>query len=822
MILTLAMLLIALVLAYRGAGRNSWSLLIVLGLLIASQLLQTTRFDLALMGIPALTLLLALNHDRWRQRLIVKPLLAPFRHAIPEISATEQAAIDAGTVSWDGELFQPKPDWKQLFAYPAPTLSEHERAFIDGPVETLCQMVDDWKITEQQDLPPKVWRFLKRERFFGMVIPQAYGGLGFSTLAHSQVVMKLSTRSVSTAVTVMVPNSLGPAELLHRYGTEEQRRYYLPRLAKGTEIPCFALTSPVAGSDAGAIVDHGVVCYGQWKGKKTLGFRLNWDKRYITLAPVATLIGLAFKAYDPDQLLGETQDLGITCAMVPAATKGVTSGDRHRPMNAAFMNGPTQGKDVFIPMSQVIGGQAYIGQGWSMLMNCLSIGRSVSLPALSTGAGKLACITCGSYAQLREQFNTPIGKFEGVADALAPIAGLTYLMEAARTFTVTLVDQGEQPSVPSAILKYHNTESMRRVVNHAMDVHGGRAIMEGPRNYLARIYNTIPISITVEGANILTRSMMIFGQGAIRCHPYLLKEMEAVHMECPNQAAEALDRALCGHIRRNLQAAARALLLGITPRLASPCTDNRTVVRYQQQLEHASASFVLVADCALLMLGGQLKTRESISARLGDCLSTLYLGSCLLKQFRDQGFPPAQQAIFCWAMDHCLFQFQLALTGALDNFPHPLAGRLLKHWIYPLGCRLKPPSDALSHRLAAQLLDDPQLRQHLAEGAYMNNDPSDPLGRVLSAARAKTDASDALERLRQAQRDSRLPKGPVIDALVEQARRQGVIGDNEAKALQTMLMLVHQAISVDHYPPGDKPAGIARQNARYKETARNR
>ncbi|HCP02867.1 MAG TPA: acyl-CoA dehydrogenase, partial [Pseudomonas sp.] len=490
-----------------------------------------------------------LNLPDWRRQSISAPLLGWFRKVLPPLSDTEQQALDAGTVWWDGELFSGRPDWGKLHNFPTPRLTEEEQAFLDGPVEQLCQMTNEWQVTtELQDLPPNVWQFIKDNGFFGLIIPKEYGGKGFSAYAHSQIAMKLASRSGDLGSTVMVPNSLGPAELLMHYGTEEQKQHYLPRLARGEEVPCFALTAPEAGSDAGAMPDKGIICKGQWNGEEVVGLRVTWEKRYITLGPVATVLGLAFKAYDPDHLLGDEESLGITLALIPTNTEGVNIGRRHFPLNAAFMNGPNSGTDVFIPMDYLIGGQERIGQGWMMLMNCLSVGRSISLPAGSIGAAKMASMTTGAYARIRQQFNLPIGEFEGIQEALARIGGNTYVMDAARTMTAGAVDLGEKPSVLSAVVKYHLTERMRQCINDAMDVHGGKGICMGPRNYLGRAYQSVPISITVEGANILTRNMMIFGQGAIRCHPYVLREMQAAALDDHNEALTRFDRLLFEHI----------------------------------------------------------------------------------------------------------------------------------------------------------------------------------------------------------------------------------------------------------------------------------
>ena len=624
-------------LAYFAAPLWLWTVAAALGLIADG---WQTHAAPVIGWVIFLVLAVALNVHPLRRMLLTDHLLVWFRKVLPPISETERIAIDAGNTWWDADLFTGRPDWKKLLATPAPALTEEEQAFLDGPVEEFCKSLDDWQITHDLfDLPPSAWEQIRKHRFFGMIIPKQYGGLGFSALAHSTVVMKIGTRSTSAAVTVMVPNSLGPGELLMHYGTEAQKAHYLPRLARAEEIPCFALTGPYVGSDAGALPDNGIVCKGTYQGKETLGFRVSWDKRYITLAPIATVLGVAFKAYDPDHLLGTKEDLGITLALIPTNLPGVEIGKRHNPLNSAFMNGPTRGTDVFIPFDCLIGGTEYIGQGWRMLMNCLSVGRAISLPALGTGAGKHASRVTGAYARVRKQFRVSIGKFEGVEEALTRIAGYTYRMDAARRLTAGALDRGEKPSVLSAILKYHCTEGMRLVLGDAMDVHGGRGVMMGPRNYLARAYQAVPVSITVEGANILTRSMIIFGQGAIRAHPYLLKEMEAASSEDHAKAAVDFDRALFAHIGFTISNAARSLFMGLTGALFSPAPGDGATRRYYRQLSRMSAAFTFTADVGLLMLGGEMKRREKLSARYGDILSHLYLASAVLKQYEDQGRP---------------------------------------------------------------------------------------------------------------------------------------------------------------------------------------
>src|SRR5579871_3846207 len=690
-------------LAYYAAPLWLWT---VIGAVLLVAEGWRTHTDPAVAWVVFLVLALVLNIQPLRRMLITDRLLGWFRKVLPPISETERIAIDAGNTWWDADLFTGRPDWKKLLAVPAPALSDEEQAFLDGPVEEFCKSLDDWQITHELfDLPPAAWEQIKKHRFFGMIIPKQYGGHGFSALAHSTVVMKIGTRSTSAAVTVMVPNSLGPGELLMHYGTEEQKSYYLPRLARAEEIPCFALTGPYVGSDAGALPDIGIVCKGTYKGNETLGFRVSWDKRYITLAPVATILGVAFKAYDPDHLLGDKDDLGITLALIPTNLPGVEIGTRHNPLNAAFMNGPTRGKDVFIPFDCLIGGTEYIGQGWKMLMNCLSVGRAISLPALGTGAGKHTSRVTGAYARVRKQFRVPIGKFEGVEEALARIGGLTYRMDAARRLTAGALDRGEKPSVLSAILKYHCTEGMRQVLGDAMDIHGGRGVMMGPRNYLARGYQAVPVSITVEGANILTRSMIIFGQGAIRAHPYLLQEMEAASSEDHAKAAVEFDRALFAHIGFTISNAARALFLGLTGALFTPAPVSGPTARYYRQLSRMSAAFTFTADVGLLMLGGEMKRREKLSARYGDILSHLYLASATLKQFEEQGRPAADLPLVEWACQDSLYAMQQALEGLLRNFPSRPVAWAMRALVLPLGRPYAPAPDRLGHKVAKLLLE---------------------------------------------------------------------------------------------------------------------
>ena len=757
-----------------------------------------------------------LNLPEWRQRSISAPLLTWFRKVLPPLSDTEQQALDAGTVWWDGELFSGRPDWGKLHSFPTPHLSAEEQAFLDGPVEELCRMTNEWELTTHlQDLPPDVWQFIRDNGFFGLIIPKEFGGKGFSAYAHSQVAMKLASRSGDLGTTVMVPNSLGPAELLMHYGTDEQKQHYLPRLARGEDVPCFALTAPDAGSDAGAMPDKGIVCKGQFNGEEVLGLRVTWEKRYITLGPVATVLGLAFKAYDPDHLLGDEESLGITLALIPTDTEGVEIGRRHFPLNAAFMNGPNSGKDVFIPMSYLIGGQERIGQGWIMLMNCLSVGRSISLPAGSIGAAKMASMTTGAYARIREQFNLPIGEFEGIQEALARIGGNTYVMDAARTMTAGAVDLGEKPSVLSAVVKYHLTERMRQCVNDAMDVHGGKGICLGPSNYLGRAYQSVPISITVEGANILTRNMMIFGQGAIRCHPYVLREMQAAALDDENESLKQFDRLLFEHVGFSLSNAAGSLLLGLTGGRLANVPDYPQTRRYYHQLSRLAAAFATLTDCTMLMLGGELKRRERLSARLGDVMSNLYLASATLKHFDDQGRPEEDLPFVQWGLEDLLYRIENSLHEILLNFPNPSMGCLLRVAVFPLGRRLTPPSDELETEIARILMRPGAARDRLIAGCYQSDDPQDVTGLLNTTLEAVLQSAPIEARLHKALRSGELkPEGSdPLTAAVE----SDLITTAEAEQVRNARQARSAVIKVDDFSKEEMtPAKPRRTKAKAK------
>jgi len=674
---------------------------------------------------------LPLNIDSVRQQFISMPLLALFKKIMPHMSSTEQEAIDAGTTWFDADLFRGDPNWKKMHNYPHPRLSSEEQAFLDGPVEQVCSMVNDWHITHEiADLPAEIWQFLKENKFFAMIIKKQYGGLEFSAYAQSRVLQKLTGVSSVLASTVGVPNSLGPGELLQEYGTKAQQEYYLPRLASGEEIPCFALTSPEAGSDAGSIPDFGIICHGSFEGKDVLGMKLTWDKRYITLAPIATVLGLAFKLQDPDGLLSETKDLGITCALIPTHIDGIKIGRRHFPLNVPFQNGPTQGEEVFVPLDYIIGGADMAGQGWRMLVECLSVGRAITLPSNSAGGIKATALATGAYSRIRRQFKMPIGQMEGVEEPLARIGANAYLMDAVTTMSTGAIDLGEKPSVISAIAKYHLTEKMRSSIIDAMDIHGGKGICMGPNNYLARGYQGAPIAVTVEGANILTRSMIIYGQGAIRCHPYVLAELDAANNPNNEQALDDFDNALFGHIGFAISNIGRSFWCSLTGSRFIESPFNDATRRYYQLLTRYSANLAMLSDIAMLSLGADLKRKERISARLGDLLSNLYLASATLKRYHDEGRKTEDLPLVKFAVEDCLYNMQHATDELLSNFPNKVIAKLLRAIIFPLGTWLTRPSDDTAHQVA-QLLQKPcSARTRLGQGQYLTRDNNNIFGRL--------------------------------------------------------------------------------------------
>ena len=768
---------------YTVFGSGAWWWLIILWLLFG------------LMVIP--------NLVEVRREKLTKPLLAMYRKMLPSMSDTEREALEAGSVWWDGELFSGMPDWDKLMSFPAPKLSDEEQAFIDGPCEELCRMIDDWEIChELADMPKPVWDFIIKHRFFAMIIPKQYGGLEFSAYAQAMVLSKIGGRSATVGSTIGVPNSLGPAELLLHYGTEEQKQRYLPGLASGEEIPCFALTSPQAGSDAAALIDSGVVCKGKWNGKTITGIRLNWNKRYITLAPVATVLGLAFKLYDPDHLIGDKDEYGITAALIPADTKGVETGRRHYPLTIAFQNGPTSGKDVFVPLDYIIGGVEQAGRGWKMLVELLSVGRAISLPAASCGGGQAASYATGAYARIRKQFNTSISNFEGVGDAITRIAGHTYIVNSALSVTAGAIDQGEKPAVPSAILKYHCTELGRKISNDTMDVHGGKAVMMGPNNYLGRAYMATPIAITVEGANILTRSLIIYGQGAIRCHPFVLRELQAAGDEDHDRGLIEFDDALFGHIGYAISNMARSLFLALTHAKFSQVPLNTPTRRYYQNINRYTAAFALASDFAMLTLGGGLKKRELLSARLGDVLSSMYLASCVLKHFENEGRRATDLPLVEWSVRTLMYQAQEALHAFLLNFPNRWVAWFLRFFIFPRGRTYKTPSDELGRKIVALVTTPGEARERLSEFAYKTLEDGNPLGKLQEALELASEHRPLEKRLRQASKEG-LIASDYLGLQIDEAEKAQVISKAEANSLRDYHGKVSALLDVDDFAPDE-------------------
>lgn len=804
----IAAILVSVICAYRRAGLTLWTGAVAVAILAAGWFGQAhwlaTVATLAVFALVAAPL----NLVDFRRRRITAPLLSIYQKITPQLSDTEKVALEAGTVGFEGQLFSGKPDWNQLLRQPVPQLSIEERAFLDGPVEELCRMTNDWEIThELADLPPPMWEFLKKNKFFGMIIPKEYGGLQFSALAHSAVLQKIASISTTVGSTVAVPNSLGPAELLLHYGTKEQKDHYLPRLADGREIPCFALTGPYAGSDATSIPDYGIVCKGEWNGANVVGVRLTFDKRYITLAPIATVIGLAFRMYDPEKLLGDVEDLGITLALLPRDTKGLEVGRRHFPLNVPFQNGPVRGKDVFVPLSQLIGGPEMAGQGWRMLVECLSVGRAISLPSNATGAARIGSLATGAYARIRKQFGMAIGRFEGIEEALARVGGYTYAISALSRATAAAVDRGEKPSVPSAIAKYHATELGREIAKDVMDIHGGKAVILGPKNYAGRAWQGAPIAITVEGANILTRSMMIFGQGAIRCHPYVLKELEAAQLPDYAERLRTFDRALFGHIGFAVSNAVRSFVLGLTHAKIGSAPGDKYTKRYFRKLNRYAAALALVADTSMLVLGGKLKFKEKISARLGDVLSNLYIASSMLKRYEDQGRPAADQPMLAWAFHDCVWRMQMALDGVLRNFPVRPVAWLLRALVFPLGRREVPPSDRLGRRVAAILCTPSETRDRLGEYVYLTPNPNNTIGRM-NAILPDVIAAEPVERkFLKALKSGEIKSHEYAQQLAD-VEALGGITEEERKLLERVRAATFEFISVDDFDPRELEAAV--------------
>lgn len=732
------------------------------------------------------------------------------RKVLPPMSDTEREAIEAGTVWWEKDLLTGDPEWDRLLRMGTQSLTAEEQEFIDGPVAELCQMLDDWKITfEDRDIPEDVWRFMKKNGFLGLIIPKAFGGKGFSATANSEIVMRISSASPSAAVAVIVPNSLGPGELLMLFGTDTQKDYYLPRLADGTEIPAFGLTSTDAGSDATAMTDRGVVCYENINGKKTLGMRVNWSKRYISLGPICSVLGLAFKLHDPDHILGDEEDLGITLALIPTDTEGVTIGRRHYPGMQAFPNGPNSGKDVFVPMDWIIGGQERIGQGWRMLVTALSAGRAVMLPSMSVSGMKVAAFSSGAYARIRDQFNTSIANFEGIQEVLARIGGETYMVDAARRMTLRAIDEGEKPAVVSSIMKYHATERMRAATNDALDVHSGKGVIDGPKNYLGSGYRAIPIAIAVEGANIMTRNLMIYGQGSIRCHPYILDEMAAAQNPDKLEGLKEFDETLFKHALYQIKTLARAWFRSWTWSLFSSSPVRGPTAKYFKRAKQVSATLALTSEAAMVTLGGGLKRMEMISARLGDALSELYLLSAVLKKWEDDNRPKEDLPLVQWSAETCLHRAEAALQGVHRNFPVKPVGWLLTFIARPLGARHGGPSDKLSRAAADAISTAGPARDRLTEGIFVGGDDRE-LGRLERAFQRNAELTSVKTKMRKAK---------VQD--IERALSESIITQDEAESLHELNAMVREVLKVDDFAPEELTGKKKKSGTRAKASSKS-
>ncbi len=727
----LAILALTAVLIYKQVALGVASAIVLVAWLVLG--LLTPALYSAWLLVPLVAILAVLNIAPIRRAVLSKPVFGVLKKTMPPISATERDALEAGTTWWEKQLFSGKPDWHEFASINLPQLTAEEQSFLDNEVNELCAMLDEWKIyNDLKDLPPEAWQYLKDKKFFGLIIPKEYGGLDFSAHAQSRIMSKIASRSGTAAVTAMVPNSLGPGELLVKYGTEEQRQRWLPGLANGTEIPCFGLTGPEAGSDAGSIPDTGIVCKGMHEGQEVLGLKLTFSKRWITLAPVATVVGLAFKLYDPDGLMGDPtkKEYGITCALIPAKHPGIEIGQRHNP-GSPFMNGPIYGKDVFIPLDWIIGGAAMAGKGWRMLIECLGAGRGVSLPALSTASGEMNYRLVGAYARIRRQFNMEVGKFEGVQEATAEIAASGYALEAMRQFVTKGLETGA-PSVMTAMAKYHATEMMRESVEHSMDVVGGRAIQRGPRNFLAASYTSVPVAITVEGANILTRSLMIFGQGAMRCHPFLFEEMQAMQMPDGSEGLKKFDKLFISHLGHIFSNILRTKMLGFLGGRGStvPANADDFSRRWYQRVNLLSASLASMSDIALGILGGNLKRRELLSARLGDVHSQLFIACSILKYHSAHARTRAEDAHAEYALTRALYKAQEALRDFADNFPQRWLAKIICFITMPGGAIVDKPNDDLIRELGDLIMDENPVRQMLGQYLHVSNDPQDAAGRV--------------------------------------------------------------------------------------------
>ncbi|MFV5375537.1 acyl-CoA dehydrogenase [Acinetobacter calcoaceticus] len=738
-----------------------------------------------LLGIPIIALSIIILVEPLRFNLITKPAYKTLANSMPSISTTEQEALEAGTSWWEKELFMGAPDWSQFEKYPYPTLSEEEQSFIDNEVELLCSMLNEWEIHHHlKDLPPEVWQFIKDKGFLGLIIPKSFGGKEFSSFAQSRIMSKIASRSLTTAVSCMVPNSLGPGELLMHYGTDAQKQQYLPGLAKGEEIPCFGLTSPEAGSDAGAIPDSGVVCYGEYEGAQVLGLRMNFSKRWITLAPIATVVGLAFKLYDPEGLLGDKNktEYGITCALIPASHAGVKIGARHFP-GSPFMNGTVEGEDVFIPIDWIIGGQENAGKGWRMLMECLGVGRGISLPALATAAGEMSYLTVGAFAKIRQQFNISVGKFEGVQEATSEIASDAYMLEAFRYLVTCGLNQGGTPAVMTAMAKYYATETMRKVVNHGMDIAGGRAIQLGPRNFLALTYQAIPIAITVEGANILTRSLMIFGQGSMRCHPYLFEELQLLQSEDKSTSVKKFDDLLFKHLAYTFNRGAKSFAYGWTGGSSdAPQSVDQFTASYYKTINRFSANFALVADMALGLLAGDLKRKEMLSGRLADIHAHLFISTAILKFYEAGQKTEAEQLHAKLALQKAFLNIQEAFWGLFENFPAKLPAAFVKWICFPLGRVISKPDDELKQQVAELMMQEHPFREQLKHHVFYSTKADDVTGRLEHTFQILRTLEPLWDKFKKAESKGKF-KGLTFEENIEHATKEGFISESEAQQL---------------------------------------
>ncbi len=794
----------ALFLAIKRAPLWGWALALALFVYIWQSAADTGQ-SLGLLGLLAwlpVVVLAAMAVPLIRRAAIIEPAFSLVRSILPKVSDTEQAAIDAGTVGFDAEIFSGTPDWNKLRAIPPIVLTPEEQVFLDGPTEELCRLIDDWHVRfETKEIPKEIWDFVKAKGFLGMLISKEHGGLGFSAQAQSLILGKIASRSPDVVTIVMVPNSLGPGELIEKYGTDEQKEHYLPRLAKGQEVPCFSLTGPTSGSDAATMRDVGYVTKGQHAGKETLGIRLSWDKRYITLGPDATLVGLAFQLFDPDNLLGKGEDIGITVALIPADHPGVHIGRRHLPCGAAFPNGPNWARDVFVPIDFIIGGQDMAGQGWRMLMECLAAGRAISLPSSSAAGTKTMLRTTSAYARIRKQFGLPIGRMEGIEEPLARMVERAYVTEAGRAATAALVSRGEKPSVISALMKYQTTERMRASVNDAMDIHGGRGICDGPSNYLQSAYQMVPVGITVEGANILTRTLITFAQGALRSHPYLFNEVQAAQDPDERSGLLQFEEAFTSHVSFSLANVAGALCHNLSGGLFGSTPDNAGIIaEWYRQIWRQSRNFALVSDLTVAVLGGGLKTKQRLTGRLADALSELYLLCCTLKRFEDDDRPAADLPIVELAARNSLYRCQEALAAAIDNFPVTPVRVLMRWLVFPLGKPYRPADDRLGHQVAALALQPGDVRDRLTRYIYTSEDVDDAMGLLEVTLKKVIAAEPAEKKLERAIRAGTIRRYHGIDWIAEAAEK-GVITESEAHSLNEVERLTARVIAVDHFDP---------------------